>query len=660
MAMRINLWVTAFMLLAVAQVRAPPVGCSLNGTSDNSNCFSRPGIIQLLFDKTKEAQVQTEEDFVLPPLFWKKKKGIYGSDVKLNFHGEPAVALMRETFKVFDNNMFATAWITVSLIEAYKYGGAPMPTDEQIRLSIEAIGHFHDRNRPQPNSIMTFWPEVFNDTSSCWQSTPGNLLSLFKMADYVPWTLFEDILKLMGLKTDAKYIDGLIKERSHFARAFHIPPDFDDTFVNLGLGALLTEYKDDFPESYQLWLSQNTALDTIWQALKAYAYRPFSNDSKINTVDTRTYFYIRGFLEEAKSAGKDVALIPTWVQDLEEDVKMVKRGVGMPFNVNNVDVTVSANAIFGITAAVASGLVNESVLNDPDVEKIYSSTSDMLVWEIERDFEGRRDLALTYYPSAFEFYWFISRTFVLLERHAHTNKTLLAPLETVRQKFGNVLRNHVTNVVISQALPEGTAMLYFDDFLGDGDVTGDGKTEVKGEDRIFTTTMAVNTLVNTWSVFDPIKKHIRWAQDAPANVLATVSKATAWLMENVLSGNYKPWNAFFSGSGKGFDSLPFWYPFNRLEFLNGTKIPLNVTSIPSDIIFGFQGVTTHEQYEAMLNQTHFGMKTPLKFIGYNAGTSYFPFWSSETYTYTTTMLALAQAQSLSNSTYNSISTDKLM
>lgn len=101
--------------------------------------------------------------------------------------------------------------------------------------------------------------------------------------------------------------------RSHFARAFHIPPDFDDTFVNLGLGALLSAYKEEFPESYQLWLSQNTALDTIWQALKAYAYRPFSNDSRINTVDTRTYFYIRGFLEEAMRAGKDVALIPTWV-----------------------------------------------------------------------------------------------------------------------------------------------------------------------------------------------------------------------------------------------------------------------------------------------------------------------------------------------------------
>lgn len=47
---------------------------------------------------------------------------------------------------------------------------------------------------------------------------------------------------------------------------------------------------------------------------------------------------------------------------------MSHKNVAMPFNVNNVDATVSANAIFGITAAVISGLVNGSVLNDPDIQ----------------------------------------------------------------------------------------------------------------------------------------------------------------------------------------------------------------------------------------------------------------------------------------------------
>lgn len=101
--------------------------------------------------------------------------------------------------------------------------------------------------------------------------------------------------------------------RAAYAKAFQITPDFDDTFLNLGLGSLLSQYKSDFPASHKLWLSQNANLDSIWTALKKFAYRPFSGDRDVNTIDPRTYFYIRGFLEQANDSGRDVALIPTWV-----------------------------------------------------------------------------------------------------------------------------------------------------------------------------------------------------------------------------------------------------------------------------------------------------------------------------------------------------------
>ena len=39
----------------------------------------------------------------------------------------------------------------------------------------------------------------------------------------------------------------------------------------------------------------------------------------------------------------------------------------MPFNVNNVDITVCANTVFGITSAVLSGLVSPKVLDDPEI-----------------------------------------------------------------------------------------------------------------------------------------------------------------------------------------------------------------------------------------------------------------------------------------------------
>ena len=101
--------------------------------------------------------------------------------------------------------------------------------------------------------------------------------------------------------------------RSGYLHAFMIPPDFDDTFVNIGLGALLSEMKEDFPDTHAQWMSQNTNITSVYNALKKYAYRPMSNKSAINSIDCRTYFYLRFFLEEAMNKKEDIALVPTWV-----------------------------------------------------------------------------------------------------------------------------------------------------------------------------------------------------------------------------------------------------------------------------------------------------------------------------------------------------------
>lgn len=49
----------------------------------------------------------------------------------------------------------------------------------------------------------------------------------------------------------------------------------------------------------------------LWQI---FFTRPMSGDRNTNTVDPRTYFYLREFLEKFKSAGETIVLIPTWVR----------------------------------------------------------------------------------------------------------------------------------------------------------------------------------------------------------------------------------------------------------------------------------------------------------------------------------------------------------
>ena len=94
---------------------------------------------------------------------------------------------------------------------------------------------------------------------------------------------------------------------------FMIPPDFDDTFVNLRLGALLAEIKQDLPASHDQWMSQNTNITSVYDALKKYAYRPMTEKDAVNSIDCRTYFYLRFFLEKAMKNKEDIALVPTWV-----------------------------------------------------------------------------------------------------------------------------------------------------------------------------------------------------------------------------------------------------------------------------------------------------------------------------------------------------------
>ena len=39
----------------------------------------------------------------------------------------------------------------------------------------------------------------------------------------------------------------------------------------------------------------------------------------------------------------------------------------MPFNINNIDVTVAANGVFGTTSAILNGLVDATILDDPEI-----------------------------------------------------------------------------------------------------------------------------------------------------------------------------------------------------------------------------------------------------------------------------------------------------
>ena len=165
--------------------------------------------VDALFDKVKSLQVKEDSPF-RPPLFWEKQKGMYESDVKFYFHGAEDLFLFREAFRVYDDNMFATAWITSCLLETFRYGHGPKPSEDQITSAVLAIREYHDKNVDFANSLMTFWPQKYNETYKAWQSYPINLHRFFDLAATANATELEKILDKLGLQNIAQIMDRLL------------------------------------------------------------------------------------------------------------------------------------------------------------------------------------------------------------------------------------------------------------------------------------------------------------------------------------------------------------------------------------------------------------------------------------------------------------------
>ena len=165
--------------------------------------------VESLFRHVQSLQVKEDSSFK-PPLFWEKHKGMYESDVKFYFHGAEDMFLFREAFRVYDDNMFATSWITSCLLETFRYGNGPKPSDEQITSAILSVREYHDKNVNYANSLMTFWPQKYNETYKAWQSYPINLHHFFDLAAAMNATEIEKILDKFGLKDIGAIVERLL------------------------------------------------------------------------------------------------------------------------------------------------------------------------------------------------------------------------------------------------------------------------------------------------------------------------------------------------------------------------------------------------------------------------------------------------------------------
>lgn len=115
--------------------------------------------------------------------------------------------------------------------------------------------------------------------------------------------------------------------------------------------------------------------------------------------------------EEAERRGEvpSVILPTTWILNTDEEIASTLK---MPFSVNNIDASVSINFLFGLLYQMDQG----EAIPSGEKRQMVRDVADMLVHVIEEVVAERPDILLLYYPSRFDFYWFVARTLAFLER----------------------------------------------------------------------------------------------------------------------------------------------------------------------------------------------------------------------------------------------------
>eukprot|EP00743_Colponemidia_sp_Colp-15_P010328 GILK01011361.1.p1 GENE.GILK01011361.1~~GILK01011361.1.p1 ORF type:complete len:665 (-),score=79.15 GILK01011361.1:71-2065(-) len=594
-----------------------------------------------------------------PPLTWERQKGLYPSSVHFNFHGNGLMKALRDRVRVPDDNAFVAMSVTQFLLEALEFHPALYEkiTEAQIDASVAAILSHRDKNREKGVPLYMFWRQKF--INSTWSSWPTNLAAPLTHESNVAEVIRKLAVRVCPNPKLLDVLQALVSVPKFIVNMFHIPADFDDTGCAMALGSRLRLlHGTAFPTAAKHWVEENSNMHEFAVAVKNYAYRPFSNGTNANLIDPRTYLWLREFLyeQEAESSSRGavprVALVTTWVLNSDENRLNVlnQRPYWMPFNVNNVDASVVANGLFGIVSVLLlQGSGQPMEWFDEDMNQIVVDSAKLLAWILNTNALAKRpDLVLLYYPSAFDFYFFVARLYHLVRFppvHVDSDTVFQRVARGLVDILHGPLKVHGTQQLLSSATVEDS-FAYWDDIIGRGD------NRFGHDDRFFSTAMAANALLDIWTSTTPCtdslskcKVRRTWDKDASETIRDIVERGVLWL--STVFRHTSRQNAFFSGSVKSDRGEPFIFPSNHMQTVFVHKLDCNSSlSNPSAVVIGVSGMITQEDYAILLNSTCFGKSVPTADPGFNCASCIAPYWSSESLADAAALLALSKWRAL--------------
>ena len=292
----------------------------------------------------------------------------------------------------------------------------------------------------------------------------------------------------------------------------------------------------------------------------------------------------------------------------------------MPFNVNNIDASVVVNGLYGMLSILASDPSKYSSKFTEDHLQLFDDSASMIAYILDNNLIATHSPSiLLYYPSRFAFYYFVSRFTRLLESmdasvHAQLPSQVVKLFSKWKVQLKKSMRSGATYQILHLRkfnLEDET--IFWDDFLGNAD------HHAQFEDRIFSSSMALNALLNTWT--RPMKNgtQLEFEPETPEGIQLYIDRAAKYLLSSE-ADRLPQENAFFSASVKSPATLPMFTVTNYRKSLDGTQSiecsePLTARAF--GFTFGVQGIMSEEDYTQREISGCFNMTTQNPDVDYN-------------------------------------------
>uniref|UniRef100_A0A0B6ZJ42 Uncharacterized protein n=1 Tax=Arion vulgaris TaxID=1028688 RepID=A0A0B6ZJ42_9EUPU len=365
---------------------------------------------------------------------------------------------------------------------------------------------------------------------------------------------------------------------------------------------------------------------------------PILNTRGVNQIlNSESYFALKNYLNFALREEKvEVILIPSLLTDnnisKHNDGHIWHNGQLYP-SYNNVNLMTTATTLHALLAASVSGLIDFK--DDIMLQRIIVSSLRMLTWYMNNTQEVVTMVTLSQFPSRYQLYWITAKiAFQLNTKQARTTK-MFQFAENVVEPFVRVLRDKMTFSILQSITDDGLGQdgktrVYIDDFIGIADVDDKGNKQVNGDDRIFSSAMAINALIATWTVQHD-NGMLEFVKDSGDPVRIAINSLANYISGAVSDPSAHNLNAFMSDQIKNCETMPARYPANVITSVNGKEVNPIAPSI--DLKFGVKGYIPKEEYQQLLDNARFGYTIRGGTLeDLNSPTSVFRFWSSTAYT----------------------------